>query len=52
VDDNDAEFVALTDHIRGKLWSGDLELQKGLKLKGWNKSISTADLMELILKKK
>jgi predicted nucleic acid-binding protein len=52
VDDDDTEFVALTDHIRGRLWSGDRELQKGLKSKGWNKFISTTDLTELILKKK
>ncbi len=52
VDADDTEFIALTDHIRGKLWSGDLELQKGMKSKGWNKFISTADLTELILKKK
>jgi predicted nucleic acid-binding protein len=50
VDADDTEFVALTDHIRGRLWSGDRELQKGLKSKGWNKFISTADLTELILK--
>lgn len=52
VDTDDTEFVALTDHIRGRLWSGDRELQKGLKSKGWNKFISTSDLIELILKKK
>lgn len=52
MDDDDTEFVALTDHIHGRLWSGDRELQKGLKSKGWNKFISTTDLTELILKKK
>jgi predicted nucleic acid-binding protein len=52
VDTDDTEFVALTDHIRGILWSGDLELQKGLKSKGWNKFISTPDLIKLILKQK
>ena len=51
VDADDTEFVALTDHIRGRLWSGDRELQKGLKLKGWNKFISTSELIELSLKK-
>ena len=50
VDADDTEFVALTDHMHGRLWSGDRELQK--KSKGWNKFISTADLTELILKKK
>jgi predicted nucleic acid-binding protein len=51
VDADDTEFVALTDHIRGRLWSGDLELQKGLKSKGWNKFVSTSELIELSLKK-
>jgi predicted nucleic acid-binding protein len=52
VDADVTEFVALTDHIRGRLWSGDRELQKGLKSRGWNKFISTADLTGLVLKKK
>jgi hypothetical protein len=36
----------LTEHIKGKLWSGDKELQKGLNEKGWNKFISTEELFE------
>lgn len=51
VDTDDTEFVALTDHIKGRLWSGDRELQKGLKSKGWDKFISTTDLIELSLNK-
>lgn len=51
VDIDDTEFVALTDHIRGKFWSGDKELVKGLSGRGWNKFISTADLFEMVKEK-
>lgn len=39
VDIDDTEFVALTEHAKAKLWSGDKELLEGLRKKKWNKSI-------------
>lgn len=50
IDEDDCEFVALTDHIRGKLWSGDKKLIKGLFNKRWKKLISTEELYRLIMK--
>ena len=52
IDIDDTEFVALTTHIKGKLWSGDKKLQNGLINKGWNRFISTDELYKLIYLKK
>lgn len=52
IDIDDTEFIALTQHVHGKFWSGDKELQKGLIKKGWNKFISTDELHNKIIKRK
>jgi predicted nucleic acid-binding protein len=51
IDEDDAVFVALTNHLHSKLWTGDKKLISGLKKKGYNKVITTNELFELYLNK-
>lgn len=48
VDEDDTEFVALTEFVNGKLWTGDKKLRKGLIFKKWNRFISTEELLSIV----
>ena len=51
IDENDALFIALTNHMNAQLWTGDKKLAKGLKRKGYQKLISTNELYMKFLAK-
>ncbi len=48
VDIDDTAFVALAEHIKGKLWTGDKALIRGMRLKKWDKFIETNTLFETL----
>lgn len=44
IDKDDVNFVALNNFVDKELWTGDVELYKGLKAKGYNKVVNFQDL--------
>ncbi len=52
IDEDDTLFVALADHLKSKLWTGDKVLENGLKKKGYSRIITTTELFDIFIKKK
>lgn len=44
IDPNDTDFIAVTEFVRGKLWTGDKKLIKGLRSKNYQRLITTEEL--------
>lgn len=51
VDNDDALFVALTNHLAADLWTGDKRLIVGLKKKGFSRILTTDEIYEIFLDK-
>jgi len=47
IDLDDSDFVALTRHLKGGLWTGDKPLYEGLKAKRFRTVHNTADMIKL-----
>jgi len=48
IDFDDIDFVALTNYLKGRLWTGDKELYNGLKEKRFRCVYNTNDILKLL----
>ena len=51
IDVDDTIFVAVSNFMKGTLWTGDIKLLNGLIKKGYKNFIKTDDLYQIFLKK-
>jgi predicted nucleic acid-binding protein len=52
IDPDDVMFVALAEHLRAKLWTGDKVLLDGLRIKGYPRTVTTQELYDVFLLKR
>ena len=52
IDVDDIDFVALTKHIKGKLWTGDHLLRDGLRKRGFKNVMTTGEIQKIWTKRK
>ena len=46
IDVDDTVFVGFSEYLKAKLWTGDKELTKGLKTKGFERIVTTEELFQ------
>ena len=51
IDEKDTVFVAMSDFLNCKIWTGDIILIEGLKEKGFKNFIRTSELLQILLNK-